>query len=93
MKRVTAALEREPGDGRPLEAWAREAGASPRTLARLFLRETGMTFGAWRQQARLLHALIGLAEGRPVTSLALDLGYASPSAFMSSMSLQASRMP
>ena len=82
LQRVTAALDRSPGDGRPLEAWAREAGASPRTLARLFLRETGMTFGAWRQQARLLHALIGLAEGRPVTSLALDLGYASPSAFI-----------
>ncbi len=82
LRRVTAALEAAPGDGRPLEAWAREAGASPRTLARLFLRETGMTFGAWRQQARLLHALIGLAEGQAVTALALDLGYASPSAFI-----------
>ena len=82
LLRVTTALERNPGDERPLEAWAKEAGASPRTLARLFLRETGMTFGAWRQQARLLRALIGLAEGQPVTALALDLGYASPSAFI-----------
>ena len=82
LTRVTDALERRPGDPRALEDWARETGASARTLARLFLRETGLTFGAWRQQARLLEALIGLAEGRPVTALALDLGYASPSAFI-----------
>lgn len=82
LARVTEALEAVPGDPRPLEDWAREAGASARTLARLFQRETGMTFAAWRQQARLLQALIGLAEGRPVTGLALDLGYASPSAFI-----------
>ena len=36
--------------------WGREAGASPRTLARLFVKETGLTFAAWRQQARLLAA-------------------------------------
>ena len=82
LLRVTAALERDPGDRRSLSDWAPEAGASPRALARLFVAETGMTFGAWRQQARLLRALIGLAEGQPVTNLALDLGYANPSAFI-----------
>ncbi len=41
-----------------------------------------MSFRAWRQQARFLQALVGLAEGRPVTTLALDLGYDSPSAFI-----------
>ena len=35
-----------------------------------------------RQQARLLRALELLAEDRPVTSIALDLGYESPSAFI-----------
>jgi len=56
--------------------------ASARTLARLFVKETGLTFGAWRQQARLLKALEWLAEGRPVTAIAFDLGYESPSAFI-----------
>jgi AraC-like DNA-binding protein len=40
-----------------------------------------MTFGRWRQQLRLLTALERLSLGEPVTRVALDLGYASPSAF------------
>jgi AraC-like DNA-binding protein/mannose-6-phosphate isomerase-like protein (cupin superfamily) len=79
--RVTRALRLEPGDPRTLAAFGRAAGASPRTLARLFQRETGMGFRAWRQQLRLLRALERLAAGEPVTRVALDLGYASPSAF------------
>jgi AraC-like DNA-binding protein len=82
LLRVTEALLEDPGDRRPLTAWAKQAGASPRTLARLFAKETGLGFRAWRQQARLLQALVGLAQGRPVTVLALDLGYDSPSAFI-----------
>ena len=33
------------------------------TFMRLFKRETGMSFGHWRQQARMLDALVMLAEG------------------------------
>ena len=54
---------------------------STRTLYRRFLRETGITFARWKQQARLLESIRRLAEGVPVTTVALDLGYASPSAF------------
>ena len=75
---VARALLRDPSsdDGR------RRSGASTRTLERLFLSETGMTLGRWRQQARLLAAITKLAEGKPVTSVALDVGYATPSAFI-----------
>jgi AraC-like DNA-binding protein len=51
-------------------------------MERLFQRETGLTFGKWRQQLRLLQALRLLAAGRPVTSVALDVGYESASAFI-----------
>ena len=44
-------------------------------------RELGMTFGQWRQQARLLRALERLAVGEKVIDVALALGYESPSAF------------
>jgi AraC-like DNA-binding protein len=44
--------------------------------------QTGMSFGAWRQQLRLLRALERLAAGEAVSTLALELGYASPSAFI-----------
>jgi len=81
LRRITDALLADPAGGRTLKDWAASSGASVRTLARRFVRETGMTFGAWRQQLRLLRALEYLAEGRPVTQVALDLGYDSPSAF------------
>jgi AraC-like DNA-binding protein len=51
-------------------------------LERIFQKETGLTFGKWWQQLRLLHALRLLAGGRAVTSVALDVGYDSPSAFI-----------
>jgi AraC-like DNA-binding protein len=81
LGRICRALSAEPGQTRTLPDWGREAGASARTLARLFVRETGLTFAAWRQQARLLAATAMLAAGEPITRIALDLGYESPSAF------------
>ncbi len=82
LVRVAQALDATPDDGRALGAWARVAGASTRTLARLFQQETGMSFRAWRQQLRLVRALERLAAGDAVTTVALDLGYDSPSAFI-----------
>lgn len=58
-------------------------GASPRTLERLFLAETGLSFGQWRQQARLQFAIRRLAESAEVATVALECGYASVSAFVS----------
>jgi AraC-like DNA-binding protein len=80
--RVTRALAAAPHDSRRLAAFAKAAGASPRTLARLFRRETGLGFRAWRQQLRLQRALERLAAGDAVTTIALELGYESPSAFI-----------
>jgi AraC-like DNA-binding protein len=75
------ALLDQPGDRRTLGQWARAVHASERTVARLFQSETGLTFGAWRQQARMLEAMGRLGGGQPVTQVALDLGYDSVSAF------------
>ena len=82
LKAITEALMAEPSNRLALGDWARRAGASERTLARLFRSETGMTFGAWRQRLRLLEAIARLAEGAAVTTVAYDLGYDSPSAFV-----------
>ena len=75
------ALLDQPGDRRTLGQWARTAHTSERTLARLFQKETGLSFAAWRQQARVLEAMGRLGGGAPVTQVALDLGYDSVSAF------------
>jgi len=75
------ALIDDPARPDSLETWAEHSGASARTLARLFRRETGLTFGAWRQQARLAEALARLARGDGVAAAARGAGYDSPSAF------------
>ncbi|WP_296663429.1 helix-turn-helix domain-containing protein [Paraburkholderia sp.] len=66
-----------------LDAMATEVGMSRRTFTRLFRHQTGVSFAEWRQQVCLLAAIERLSEGQPVTRIALDLGYASPSAFSS----------
>jgi AraC-like DNA-binding protein len=81
VRRLVATLLKRPTDSRSLADWSRTEGASARTIERIFLKETHLTFRQWRQQARLLQAVLYLAEGRPVTEVALDVGYASQSAF------------
>jgi AraC-like DNA-binding protein len=71
------------GGAATVAALSRKAGASRRTIERLFAQETGMTVAEWRRRLRLLHAVRLLAEGEPVTSVALDVGYSSVSAFIS----------
>jgi AraC-like DNA-binding protein len=61
---------------------SRRYGASRRTLERLFLNETGISFGVWRQKTRLLDSIRLLAEGKSVTDAAFDSGYSSVSAFI-----------
>lgn len=82
LQRIMNALYDDPADERGLDAWARVSGASARTLARLFSRETGMSFDEWRRQLRLLEAIDRLGRGQPVTRVAMELGYRSPSAFV-----------
>ncbi|AYY56301.1 AraC family transcriptional regulator [Burkholderia multivorans] len=82
LVRITDALAADLADNRRLEDWARWAGLGARTLSRRFVAETGLTFAQWRQQARLMRALEKVADGVPVTTIALDLGYENVSAFI-----------
>lgn len=80
--RVAQALVDDPADARGIGEWATLASVSERTLSRLFVEETGFNFTTWRQRARLLCSLEMLASGQKVTTIALDLGYATASAFI-----------
>jgi len=84
--RVALRLRTNPGDAASVDELGRDAGASRRTLERLFQQETGMSFGRWRQQARLLEAMRLLAQGESVTTTALAVGYDTPSAFIAAFS-------
>ncbi|MBP3731388.1 MAG: helix-turn-helix domain-containing protein [Mailhella sp.] len=65
-----------------LEDWSKELGLSSKTLARLFVRETKMTFGRWMQKAKMDHARDMIEEGSSVTNAALSCGYSSISSFI-----------
>ena len=90
---VCEGISRTPEDNATLADWGRRVGADPKTLQRLFARETGMSFGQWRQQARLLIGLEQLAAGKRVVDVALNLGYESPSAFASMFKRQFGETP
>ncbi|MGY1488752.1 helix-turn-helix domain-containing protein [Methylobacillus pratensis] len=93
LRRVTERLHQNPGDDRNIEDWSQVAGASTRTLARLFQKETGMTFSAWRQQLCLIRAVEMLIEGASVTNIALALGYESTAGFTSMFSRSMGESP
>src|SRR5471032_552469 len=78
---VCEAIVDDPGNPRTIEDWAAEAGASARTLIRLFHKETGLHYRQWVQQVHLAEAFGRLARGDSVGEIAAALGYASPSAF------------
>jgi AraC-like DNA-binding protein len=81
-RRVASFLRDAPDDDGSVAVLARRAGASRRTIERLFVRDTGMTMAEWRRRLRLLHAVRLLAEGEGVTAAALAVGYGSVSAFI-----------
>jgi AraC-like DNA-binding protein len=82
LLRIARAILDDPASERGLDDWAVWAAVGARTLSRRFVDETGFTFTAWRQRARLLRALQMMADGVPVTTIALDLGYSTPSTFI-----------
>jgi AraC-like DNA-binding protein len=81
LRTLCEAVLQDPSRHATLEGWARETAASPRTVARLFRQQLDTSFGPWRQQVLLAHALRLAAQGRPMGLIAAELGYASPSAF------------
>ena len=81
LQRLCAALLADPSDRRTLEEWSAVAGASARTLARLFERDLAMSFDQWRRRVRFQGALEALSRGEPIARVAQRHGYRSASAF------------
>ena len=64
-----------------IEDVASRAATSKRSISRLFPLETGLTFKAWRQRARIVLAIERLSAGCPIAKIASDTGFASTAAF------------
>lgn len=83
-RRLRLAIElmrQDPGADRSIDDVAAHACTSSRTLARLFVAETSMSFGRWREHLRIVCAINSLARGVSITQTAFELGYASTSSF------------
>ncbi|HEV8312422.1 MAG TPA: helix-turn-helix transcriptional regulator [Burkholderiaceae bacterium] len=81
LRALCQAVLDDPARHATLAEWARDSGASPRTVARLFRQELGTSFGQWRQRVLLAKALALAAGRQPMNRIAAELGYASASAF------------
>jgi AraC-like DNA-binding protein/mannose-6-phosphate isomerase-like protein (cupin superfamily) len=93
LRAICDQIRQQPDSPDTLAAWAGRLAIDVKTIQRLFRRETGMTFGQWRQQTRLLEALERLALGHKVVDVALELGYDSPSAFATMFKRQFGQTP
>ncbi|WP_411561842.1 AraC family transcriptional regulator [Pseudomonas shirazensis] len=70
-----------PAQDLTLEQCGTQLNLSARSVARLFQREVGMSYGEWRTRARVMLSQQKLAEGKPILTVALEHGYESASAF------------
>ena len=82
LRRIAEALAQDPADRSTLAEWANRVALSESSLARLIVKETGLSFGRWRQQLHLIVAIRELASGASVQQVSGDLGYESVTAFI-----------
>ncbi len=83
-RKVARRIIDAPGSPDGLDRICREAGASLRTMQRLFVNDLGLPLSRWRNQVRMVTAVQLLARGGSVTQVAGELGFESLSAFISS---------
>jgi AraC-like DNA-binding protein len=82
LRRIVERMMDAPAERGTTDVWARRAGLSERTLARLITRETGMSFSRWRRQLGVMLAVKWLAGGTSIRQVANDLGYESIPSFV-----------
>ncbi|BBN73202.1 helix-turn-helix transcriptional regulator [Salmonella enterica] len=82
IRQMVETMAQEPARWNTLGQWASVFAMSERNLARLIVKETGLSFRRWRHQLQLILALQALIAGRNVQQTAQMLGYDSTTAFI-----------
>jgi AraC-like DNA-binding protein len=82
VRKVMGMMTSDPSDRATLEEWARRAGVGARTLNRVLVQQTGLSFVRWRQQLHVLLAIQWLSSGKTVQAVSADLGYVCASSFV-----------
>ncbi len=94
LRRALHLTEQRLGDDIRFEDLAGQVGLAPRSLARRFEDETGMTWRAVLRRMRVLRAIEQLAAGdTSVTKIAFAVGYTSLSAFNAAFRQLTGRSP
>jgi AraC-like DNA-binding protein/mannose-6-phosphate isomerase-like protein (cupin superfamily) len=65
-----------------IQGICQQAGLSQRTLVRILQAELKMSLQQWKQQLLLMKSIEMISEKKSITRIAMDLGYANPSAFI-----------
>ena len=76
-----------------LDQLAAGVGMSRRSFTRHFRRQTGLPYSRWRRAVIAQHALELVAAGQKVSSVAIDMGYESVSAFIAMFRRQYGESP
>ena len=82
IRLMSETMANEPAAWQTLAQWASHFAMSERNLARLVVKETGLSFRRWRHQLQLIVALQFLIGGKSVQQAAQALGYDSTTAFI-----------
>lgn len=82
IRLMSEKMAEEPAAWQTLAQWASHFAMSERNLARLVVKETGLSFRRWRHQLQLIVALQHLISGKSVQQVAQSLGYDSTTAFI-----------
>lgn len=81
LRRLCQQVREAPGEAWSSGQAAKACSMSERTLNRHFQQQTSLTWSEWVRRAKLMEALVRLAQGHSVLRVALELGYGSHSAF------------
>ena len=81
LVQITQSIIRNPAIKVSLNEWAQKVGACERTLSRLFIKETGLSYKYWINRLKHNEALTGLRDGLTNEELSLKLGFASGDSF------------
>ena len=93
IQEVCQTLMDNPGHAATADDWADKLAIGEKTFHRRFLKSTGMTFGKWRQQLRLMSSLTWLMQGMSISQVALTSGYDSHSAYTTAFRKQFGQPP
>ena len=81
LSRLCKHVLNDPTDIVSLAEWGKKCGASERNMARLFKKQTGVSYTQWCHRVRISHAIERLKAGDSITTVSFNLGYSSCSAF------------